>query len=140
MIFLLFAMKTQRKISAAQMSSAENFFAWAIISSVLIFSKQDSFCLHFCLPCREQGRQGISFCRICAFSPTGKNPHSFVVGPKRASRGVSTASARCIGPESPVMSREHRLRTAQSSRKFVLLIRFFPYMFSGKSPLPTKRI
>ena len=110
------------------------------ISSLGIFSRQDIVWVHFCLPCKEQGRQGMSFCRICTFSPTGKKPHSFVVGPKSASRGVLTAFAKCMGPESPVSKRLHAFKTAQSSRRCVLLIRLLLCGYSYTSPLPTRRI
>lgn len=138
MIFLFFAMKTQRKISAAQMSSAENFFCMGDNFFCADFFQTGFFLSAFLLAVQGAGTAGHFFLQDMRIFTHGKKSPFLCCrsekGEQRRIDGICQMHRTRIARN----EQEHRLRTAQSSRKFVLLIRFFPYMFSGKSPCPQR--
>ena len=91
-------------------------------------------------PCREQGRQGRSSCITRSSAPEGKNPHSRVVGPNKARTGVLTASAICMGAESPVTTASASPHRAKSCLSPVLLTKEHSFSSAGKSgPCPIQK-
>lgn len=97
-------------------------------STEISFIHRKCFLGHDSRPICEQGRHERSFrSNTTDFVPTGKNPSSFTVEPKMATRFRFIAAATCINPVSL-----HTTRSQDSITAAVSSNEYFPHRFSAK--------